>query len=301
MKNHNINKEAELEGAMLADWVNILIRSVILVFMLFILTKWLGKKHLSQLSIFDYINGFVLGGIVAIIAVDVDANFYHGVLAMLVWFLIPFSIEYIALKSKVFRNFVQGKSTVVIQDGKIMEENLKKEGFSTDDLLQHLREDNVFQVADVEFALIEPTGRLSVLLKSEHQPLTAKTANIHIAPKKEPQTVIMDGKLLLEPLANLQLNPAWLRAELDKQNVLIENVFLGQVDSDGQVTIDLYEDQLKVPNPTEKPLLLATLKKCEADLQLFTLATENEQSKKLYERNSIKLQEVITLVETYLR
>lgn len=284
----------------MADWLNILLRSIALVFMLFILTKWLGKKHLSQLSIFDYINGFVLGGIVAIITLDVNANFYHGLIAMLIWFIIPFTIEYLALKSKIVRNLIQGKSTVVIQDGKIMEDNLKKEGFSTDDLLQHLRADSVFQVADVEFAVIEPTGRLSILLKRENQPVTAKDLQLQLAPKKEPQTVIMDGKMLLEPLANLNLNPAWLETELDKLNVTIENVFLAQADSDGQLTVDLYDDKLSVPSPTEKPLLLATLKKCHADLQSFALATENEQSKQLYEKNSDKVQQAINIVDIYL-
>lgn len=283
------------------DWVNILLRSIALVFILFLLTKWLGKKHLSQLSIFDYINGIVLGGIVTILTVNANASLLHGVIAMLVWFIIPFTIDYIALKSKTVRNFVQGKSTVIIQDGKIMEDNLKKESFSTDDLLQNLRERNIFQVADVEFALLEPTGKISVLPKTENQPLTAKDIRLKLAPKKEPQTVIMDGNMLLEPLANLNLNPNWLETELAKQNVTIENVFLGQADSDGQLTVDLYDDKLSVPSPTEKPLLLATLKKTQADVQLFALETDNEQSKQLYEANSTKLEKVIQIVEPYLK
>src|SRR5690625_7305646 len=85
-----------------------------------------------------------------------------------------------------------------------------------------------------------------------------------MAPKREPQTVIMDGKVILESLANLSLNPKWLETELSKINVALENVFLGQVDSDGQLTVDLYDDQLTVPSPSEKPLLLATLKKVQA-------------------------------------
>src|SRR5699024_887329 len=105
---------------------------------------------------------------------------------------------------------------------------------------------DIFQVADVEFALLEPTGRISVLPKTENQALTAKLMDLKLAPKKEPQTVIMDGQMLLEPLANLILNPTWLNTELDKLNVTIENVFLGQADSDGQLTVDLYDDQLSV-------------------------------------------------------
>lgn len=283
------------------DWMNILLRSITLVFTLFLLTKLLGKKHISQLSIFDYINGFVLGGIGAILTVHQDVNFWYGLMAMLVWFIIPFTIDYIALKSKTVRDFVQGKSTVIIQDGKIMEDNLKKELFSTDDLLVHLREKDIFHVADVEFALLEPTGKFSVLPKTDSRPLTAKDLNLKLAPKKEPQTVIMDGKMLLEPLANLNLNPAWLETELAKLNVTIENVFLGQADSDGQLTVDLYDDMLSIPSPTEKPLLLATLKKVQADLELYALETENQHSKQLYQVNAAKIEQAIELVDPYLK
>src|SRR5699024_3860393 len=110
--------------------------------------------------------------------------FAHGIIAILVWFIIPFTIDYIALKSKRVRDFVKGKSTVIIQDGKIMEDNLKKESFSTDDLLVHLREKNIFQVADVEFALLEPNDKFSVLTKTKKRPLTAKDIGLRLAPKK---------------------------------------------------------------------------------------------------------------------
>ncbi|MGM8364302.1 DUF421 domain-containing protein [Virgibacillus sp. W0181] len=283
------------------DWTMIILRSTTLLIVLFFLTKWLGKKQISQLSIFEYITGIVLGGIVAIHSFDLDSNILYGLIAMFVWFIIPYAVEFIALKSKTFRDFTQGKSTVFIQDGKIMEDNLKKEGFSTDDLLQHLRDNDVFHAANVEFAVLEPSGTLSVLPKKENQALTAKDLGITLAPEKEPQTVIMDGKIQLESLANLSLNQNWLETELEKLNVSIENVFLAQADNDGQLTVDLYDDKIAVPSPIEKPLLLATLKKCQADLELFALETNNEQSKQMYERNSQKLQQAIDTVSPYLK
>lgn len=265
------------------------------------MTKWLGKKQLSQLSIFEYITGVVLGGIVAMHSFDLSLNVMHGLLAMAVWFIIPFIIDFFVLKSKTFRDLIRGKGTVFIQDGKIMEDNLQKERFSSDDLLQELRQNNIFNIADVEFAVLEPSGSLSVLPKKETRPLTAKSVGLKVAPEKEPQTVIMDGKMLLEPLANLSLNPNWLETELDKLNVSIENVFIGQVDQDGQLTVDLFDDQINVPSSTEKPLLLATLKKCQADLELFALETKNNQSKEMYERNSQKLQQAINLMKPYIK
>ncbi|AVQ98866.1 hypothetical protein OBCHQ24_07570 [Oceanobacillus iheyensis] len=283
------------------DWVIVIGKSLLLITILFFLTKWLGKKQLSQLNIFEYISGIVLGGIVAIHTIEPDSNILNGLVAMAVWFLVPYAVEYISLKSKSFRNFTEGKSTVFIQDGKIMEDNLKKEGYSTDDLLEKLRDNNVFLASDVEFAVLEPSGTLSVLPKKENQPLTAKDLGLKLAPQKEPQAVIMDGKVLLEPLANLSLNTNWLETELDKMSVSIENVFLAQADNDGQLTVDLYDDKIAVAEPTEKPLLLATMKKCQADLELFSLATKNEEAKKMYEKNSKKLQAAIDLVQFHLK
>ncbi|MFD1361538.1 DUF421 domain-containing protein [Lentibacillus salinarum] len=282
-------------------WVEILVRSVVFLIVLFLITKALGKKQMSQLDIFQYITGIVIGSIVAIHATDVTTNAAYGLLALAVWLLIPLAVEFTALKSKRFRNITQGKGTVLIQNGKIMEDNLKKERFTTDDLLEELRNNKVFNATDVEFAVLEPTGKVNILPKKENQPITPKVIGQKVAPEKEPQTVIMDGKALLEPLANASLNTDWLETELAKMNVSIENVFLGQVDSDGQLTVDLYDDLLTVAEPTEKPLLLATMKKCQADLDLFALATENQHSKQLYQNNSKRMQQAIDKITPYLR
>ncbi|HLS10312.1 DUF421 domain-containing protein [Lentibacillus sp.] len=282
-------------------WVEILIRSVVFLIVLFLITKGLGKKQMSQLNIFQYITGIVIGSIVAIHVTDATTNPVYGILALAVWFLIPLAVEFLSLKSKRFRNIVQGKGTVLIQNGKIMKDNLKKERFTTDNLLEELRNNQVFNAADVEFAVLEQTGKVNILPKKENQPVTPKILGQQVAPEKEPQTVIMDGKVLLEPLANASLNTDWLDTELAKMNVSIENVFLGQVDSDGQLTVDLYDDQLTVPEPTEKPLLLATMKKCQADLELFALAAENEQSKQLYQNNSKRMQQAIDKITPYLQ
>lgn len=283
------------------DWIEIILRSLLLLVVLFFITKWLGKKQLSELNIFEYITGIVLGGIVAIHTSTLNSPVIFAILAMLIWFIIPYGVEHLSLKSKTFRNFTQGQSAVIIKDGKIMEDNMKKERFSTDDLVEQLRNKDVFKVSDVEFAVLEPAGRLNVMLKKDKQPLTASDLGVKLPPEKQPETVIMDGKMLLEPLANLSLNPHWLETELDKLNVSMENVFLGQADQDGQLTVDLYDDTIVVPEPTEKPLLLATLKKCQADLELFALATNNEASKAMYEKNSKKLQQAIDTVYPHLK
>lgn len=182
-----------------------------------------------------------------------------------------------------------------------MEDNLKKERYTTDELLELLRKKDVFKVADVEFAVLEPTGDLSVMLKKENQPLTPKDVNLTVASVKEPQTVIMDGEILDEPLSTIGRSRGWLKTELEKQGVTIENVFIGQVDSYGQLTIDLFDDKLQVPSPQEKPLILSTMKKCQADLESFALGTESKEAKQMYRLNSEKLQEAIDKVTPILK
>lgn len=283
------------------DWITVVIKSISLLVILFFMTKLLGTKHMSKMNVFEYISGIVLGGIVAIHTIDPDKNISYAIIAMVIWFVIPFSFEKISLKSKSFRDFTQGKSTVFIQDGKIMEDNLKKAGYSTDDLLEKLRDRDIFLASDVEFAVLEPNGSLNVLPKKENRPLTAKDLGIKVAPEKQPQTVIMDGKVIHESLANLNLNLNWLETELEKLNVSLENVFLGQADTNGNLYVDLYDDKIVVPQPAENEMLLATMKKCQADLELFMLATDNEQTKAMYKKNSQKLQKAIDLVEPFLQ
>src|SRR5690625_6776783 len=129
---------------------------------------------------------------------------------------------------------------------------MKKERYTANDILESIRYKNIFNAADDEFAILEPSVILNVLPKTEYKALTPKDLGLNLAPQKEPQTVIIDGQMLLEPLANLSLNPNWLEVELEKLNVSIENVFLGQADNDGQLTVDLYDDKIAVPSPSER-------------------------------------------------
>ncbi|NOU72380.1 DUF421 domain-containing protein [Paenibacillus sp. LMG 31458] len=285
----------------MADWVSIVIRSFFALVFLFVLTRILGKKQISQLTFFEYVLGITIGDLAGTISTDVDFRFWHGVTAILVWVLIPLTLEILTLKSKTLRLWFEGKGTVVIKDGKILEDNLKKERYTGDELLAQLRTKSVFRMADVEFAMLEASGDLSVLLKSELQPLTPNHLGMKLTIEKPTQSVIMDGVIQDEPLAAAGRGRGWLHKELDKLGVTKENVFLAQVDTHGELTVDLYDDKLKVPQPSERPALLATLKKCEADLELFSLTTSHPQAKKMYEACSVQLTKVIQDLNMILR
>lgn len=282
------------------EWVLIIFRSFIFIVLLIIITRILGKKQISEITFFEYVSGITIGSIAGEVIMGLDRSIMHGVIAILIFGLITFLVDFITMKSKKFRDIVEGKGSIFIKDGKIMEENLKKEKYTTDELGALLRGKNVFNVSEVEFAVLEHTGDLSVLLKKENRPITAKDLHIKVDNEKEPQTVIMDGKIIDNALSASGKNRDWLTVELAKLGVTLENVFLAQIDGYGDLTVDVYDDNLKVPSPQTRPLLLAMMKKCQADLEAFSLQTNSETGKKMYVKNADKLQEIIHYLSPYL-
>lgn len=282
------------------EWSHILVSSVLFAITLYLITKIGGKKQLAELSFFEYVSGITIGSIAGEVIMGLEGNMSHGVLAIVIFGAFTYLHDLLGIKSKKFRDLVEGKSTVLIKDGKVLEENLKKEKYTIDELNSLLRQKNVFKTADVEFAVLEPKGDLSVLLKKELQPLTAKDLNLQVAPEKETYTVIMDGNVLNDQLASAGKNRGWLDIELVNLGVTLDNVFLGQVDSYGKLTIDTYDDQFNVPSPQPRRLLLAMMNKCQADLELFALGTDSSEIKEMYNKNAQKLQKAIHGIKPFL-
>jgi uncharacterized membrane protein YcaP (DUF421 family) len=281
-------------------WIFIITRSLIFLLLLFLTTKLLGKKQISELSFFEYVAGITIGSIAGEVVTGLESNMNHGIIAVIVFGVVTFLVDYLSLKSKKFRDVVEGRGAVVIKDGKVLEDNLKKEKYTIDELSALLRQKDIFRVADVEFAVLEPRGNLSTLLKKENRPLTPKDLQLKTANEKEPQTVIMDGKILNEALRSAEKSPGWLQLELEKLGVSLDNVFLGQVNSYGELTIDVYDDKIQVPAPSQRPLLMAMLKKTQADLEVFSLATNCEKSKAMYKKNAAIVQGIIDRLHPYL-
>jgi uncharacterized membrane protein YcaP (DUF421 family) len=269
------------------------LRTLLAIVILFFMTKLLGKRQVSQPSLFEYITGITIGSLAAYISLDLDSNWYLGFISILVWVAFSLGIEFLQLKSKTMRDFIDSKGTVLIKEGKILEDNLKKERLTNEELMEQLRKKRAFKVADVEFAVMEPSGDINILLTRENQPLTPKHLGIKVGPEQEPQTVILDGKMMDEPLATIGLSREWLDTELKKLGVSIDNVFFGQVDSYGQLYVDLFDDEIKVPLPQQKASLFATLKKCEGDLMLFGLTTKDKKAKEMYEQCSKQMEAII--------
>lgn len=224
------------------DWQEVIVRTMLAVIVLFFMTKLLGKRQVSQLSMFEYITGITIGNIAGFISLNLDTTWYLGLLSLTVWVSCSFGIELLQMKSKRMRDFIDGKGTVLIEHGKVLEHNLRKERLTSDELMEQLRKRSAFKFADVEMAIMEPSGDINVLLKEENQPLTPKQLGMKPPPQQAPQIVIMDGKIMEEPLHKLGLNRQWLDKELTRRKLTTSQIYLAQVDANNQFEADLYDD-----------------------------------------------------------
>jgi hypothetical protein len=181
-----------------------------------------------------------------------------------------------------------------------MEENLMDVRFTGEELLRDLRSKNIFNLTDVEFAVMESSGEINALLKSDRKPITPHDLQRKVAPLSESQTVILDGTILDEPLSTKGLNREWLKVQLSNSGVSLDNVFIGQVDSSGDLFMDLFDDSIQLPQPKVKEMLHASISKVQADCLSFLLETEDLKAKEMYSKNAKKLKEMMDKLEPYL-
>lgn len=281
-------------------WIEILIRSISLFVLTLILTRFMGKRQISKITPFYFVVYSVIAILAALISVNVIENLVFGFISLGIWIVFAMFLDYLALKSKRIHDWIYGKETILIKNGKVMEENLKQARFTGEELLKELRAKNAFNLADVEFAILESTGEMNVLLKSDKKPVTSHDLERKVSPRSEPQTVILDGNILDEPLSNMGLNRRWLLKQLEGMGISVDNVFIGQVDSSGDLYVDLFDDSIQIPQPKVKEMAYANLKKSQADLTTYALETKNEKAKSMYSSNAEKLQNVLDKLKPYL-
>lgn len=281
-------------------WIQILYRSIAMFILIAAIARVLGKRNITRIPPYKFMSYFAITIIAALISVNVIREIAPGLIALGIWSVFPVVLDYLSIKSKWVHDLVNGKETVLIKHGKIMEESLQQTRLTAEELLRELRSKNAFNLADVEFAVMETTGEINVFLKSDKKPVTAHDLGIKTAPQAEPQTIILDGTVLNESLASLGLNKEWLRIQLENMGVSLENVFLGQVDSSGDLYIDLFDYSIELPQPKVKEMVYANMEKAQASLVTFSLETEDKKAKEMYEKNAKKLKELMDKLKPYL-
>ncbi len=202
----------------------------------------MGKRQLSQLTFFDYVNGISIGSMAATLAVDLTTESIPTLVGLLTWSLWVMVLAVLSIKSRLLRRLIDGKPTIAIQNGKILEDNLHKYGFNIDDLRMLLRQKDVFNLSEVEYLLLEADGQVSVLKKSQNQPVTPSDLNIPTNYKGLAVDIISGGKIITENLALLGLSEEWLVNTLAERNLDLKDIFYAELESSGDFFIDVYQD-----------------------------------------------------------
>lgn len=224
------------------DYMMILYRAIFSYLALFILTKAMGKREISQMTFFDYVVGITIGSITAILATDLTKDFWTFFPAITVFAIFQILTSTLSLKSKRIRKLLEGSKTALIENGQINERNMVKERINMDELQSNLRQKNVFSLHDVDYAYLETDGKISVMKKKMQQAVTPSDLNIQVKSSGIGHLIIEEGKINETALRNNQLTKSWLLDQLNQQGLQPSEVMFAQVDDQGKVFIDLYQD-----------------------------------------------------------
>lgn len=206
---------------------------------LFILTKIMGNKQMSQLSMFDYIIGITIGSIAAEMATNLE-EFEKPLIAMIIYALFALLISIANYKSIAIRRIITGKSLVLFEDGKLYEGNLRKARIDINEFLMECRNNGYFNIANLQSAILETNGKISFLPLSTERPVTPKDLNL--TPKKDKPVinVIIDGHVMEGNLDFCGKNINWLNKQLQAQGVdNVSDVFLATCDNDSNLNVYL--------------------------------------------------------------
>lgn len=196
---------------------------------LFGVTKILGKTQISQITPFDFISSIVMGELFVHGVFEENANFGLLIYPIVLWGLLIFAIELLAEKSLKLRVFFEGSPAIVIRDGQIDKDQLKRNKINLNQLLNLLRQKDVFSLSEVKYAILEMNGSLSVLKNAPDAVPSRKDLNLPDQPVYLPTTVISDGQVLLDNLQQSGLNLEWLESQLKMQGVKeIKDVFYAE-------------------------------------------------------------------------
>lgn len=184
---------------------------------LFILTKILGKTQIAQLTTFDFIAAIVLGELVGNALFDKEAGLLDIGYVIFLWGAILYLIEIITQKFKRSRFILEGKPSLIIHEGKLIYEEMRKNKIDIEELQQLLRMKDIFALQEVEYAILETNGEISVLKKSAFQTPTKKDLNVMPTEPQIAMTVITDGEIIYDNLAEANLTEEWLIKEVKRQ------------------------------------------------------------------------------------
>ena len=222
----------------MSDFLNICFRTILILIILFFITKMMGKKQISELNFFDYVVGITIGSIAADISLDIEKDMLAGIAALFIYGFISYIISFISIKSIWARRFIIGVPTVLVEKGKIIESGLKKSKIDVNDLLMVARENGYFNLDEIDYALMEVNGNISFLPKEKEKPVTKKDMKIKCSNEGLTVNAIIDSKYMANNMKAINKDKEWLDHELKVNGYdNYDNILLATIDNNYKVTI----------------------------------------------------------------
>lgn len=225
----------------MSDTVEIIIRAFVAFVMLMLICHILGKQMISQMTNYQFVAAITIGSIAGNTVFNINIQFFYFILALFIFTGIILLLTVVDMKIKASRRWISGETVLIIENGNILEENMRRLRINLDTLNQGLRGKDIFDITEVQYAFIEPNGSLSVLRKPAYRSITKQDLNLHLSPSTLPVELIIEGKILAENVTLYHLDKDWLLNELSKRNLSLSNVFYAVKSSNGKLYFDLYD------------------------------------------------------------
>lgn len=218
--------------------LDVVVRSLLSIVVLFLITELMGKKQLGQLNMFDYIIGITIGSLAASLSIDDSINYWDGILSIAIYGGCAFLISYLTTKSIILRRFFTSRPSVIMNDGKIHYNNLKKSRLDINDLLQLARENGYFDLSQIKYCILEPSGKVSFLPKAKYIPTTPNDMKLKVSENGLCSNLVIDGNLMEENIKNIGKDCSWVKTRLEKIGYTdINELLLVICDNKEQLTV----------------------------------------------------------------
>ena len=217
-------------------------RALISLAVLFLVTKMIGKKQVSELSLFDYVIGISIGNFAAEMTINLESQEINGIVAVLIFGIVAYIVSYITMKSIYLRRFFIGVPTIIIDKGKINYKNMKKFKMDTHDLLEQARINGYFDLSEIEYGIMEANGIMSFKLKDIYDTPTNKDLNINTKNIGICANIIIDGKYMKNNISNMNKNIEWVENKIKDMGYNINNILLATLNEKDEINIYLKEE-----------------------------------------------------------
>ena len=217
-------------------------RALISLAVLYLVTKMIGKKQVSQLSLFDYVIGISIGNFAAEMTINLESHEVYGIVAVLIFGLIAYLVSIVTMKSITLRRFFMGTPTVIIQNGKINYKNMKKVHIDINDLLEQARINGYFDISEIDYALMEANGIMSFKLKDKYENTTNNSMNINYKGNGLIAAVVIDGNIMDNNIYNMNKDVDFVESKIKSMGYNIKNILLATLDENDKINVFLKED-----------------------------------------------------------